>query len=235
MDDQQKIPTTEDTRPREKPSALVRALKITGIILLVILVIAAFWIKNTLYASSFTPTELSQTEQKILESKLAHLSSAAGESASSRDSGSGSVPGRMEPEPYSEKDARREINLTERELNGLIANDPEIAQRVAIDLSDDLVSVKLVVPVDRDVPVLGGKTLKFHMGLVLTYRETGPVVALKGISLGGIPLPNAWLGYLKDKNLITEFGNENGFWKLFSEGVRDIQVRDGQIRITLKE
>ncbi len=235
MDDQQKIPATENARQEKKPSTMVRALKIGGIILLVIIVVVAFWVKNTLYASNFTPTELSLAEQKILENKLARLSSAAGESAFSQDNRSGSLPGRLKPEPYSEKDARREISITERELNGLIANDPEIAQMVAIDLSDDMVSVKLVVPVDKEVPVLGGKTLKFHMGLVLAYNESGPVVALKGISLGGIPLPNAWLGYLKDKNLITEFGNEDGFWKLFSEGVRDIQVRDGQIRIMLKE
>ena len=48
----------------------------------------------------------------------------------------------LEPEAYSEEGAKREISLTEKELNALIANNPEVAQRVAIDLSENLISVK---------------------------------------------------------------------------------------------
>ncbi len=58
---------------------------------------------------------------------------------------------------------------------------------------------------------------------------------IKGISLGGIPLPNAWIGYTKGKNLVEEFGTETGFWKLFAEGVKDIKVKEGQLRIRLQE
>jgi len=57
----------------------------------------------------------------------------------------------------------------------------------------------------------------------------------RGVSLGGIPLPNAWLGNLKHKNLVDEFGTEGGFWKLFAEGIEDINVKEGHIRIKLKE
>ncbi len=48
-------------------------------------------------------------------------------------------------------------------------------------------------------------------------------------------MPNAWLGYMKNKNLVEEFGTDGGFWQLFAEGVRDIKVREGHIRIRLKE
>jgi hypothetical protein len=40
---------------------------------------------------------------------------------------------------------------------------------------------------------------------------------------------------MKNKNLVNEFGSEDGFWQIFSEGVEDIQVKDGHIRIKLKE
>ena len=100
-----------------------------------------------------------------------------------------------------------------------IANNPEIAQRVAIDLSDNLISVKLVVPIDEELPALGGKTLRLSLGIILAYENGRPVIALKGVSLGGIPLPNAWLGNLKNRNLVKEFGGEGGFWKFFSDGV----------------
>jgi hypothetical protein len=92
-----------------------------------------------------------------------------------------------------------------------------------------------VVPIDEEIPVLGGKTLRLNLGVVLKYENERPVVALKGVSLGGIPLPNAWLGNLKNKNLVKEFGTEAGFWKLFSDGVADLKVKRGRILIKLKE
>ena len=122
-----------------------------------------------------------------------------------------------------------------KELNSIIASDPEIARMVAIDLSDDLVSVKLVVPVDEEMPVLGGKTLRFNLGIILSFDDGHPVVALKGISIGGIPLPNAWLGYIKEKNLIEEFGSEKGFWQLFAAGVKDLKVENGALLLKLNE
>jgi hypothetical protein len=212
-------------------SGISRFIKFALIILCIVALLIVGWVKYNIYASKFTPVQLRQDEQEVLESKLALLK----ESEYSPSPGKRAPAKPLTPEPYTEKGASREISLTERELNGLIANKPEIAERVAIDLSDDLVSVKLVVPVDEEVPVLGGKTLKFHMGLIMSYEKNRPIVALKGISLGGIPMPNAWLGYMKNKNMIDEFGSESGFWKIFSEGVEDIRVQDGHIRITLKE
>ena len=42
----------------------------------------------------------------------------------------------------------------------------------------------------------------------------------------GVPIPNAWLGGLKNVDLVTEFGAEPGFWQPFSEGVEHIRVED---------
>ena len=141
----------------------------------------------------------------------------------------------LDPEPYSEEHAKREISLSEKELNALIAKDPETAKRVAIDLADDLVSVKLLVPVDDDFPILGGKTLRLFFGVTLSYGKNRPIVAIRGVSLGGVPLPSAWWGDIKNKNLVEEFGSEGGFWDLFSKGVEDIKIREGHLRIKLKE
>ena len=93
----------------------------------------------------------------------------------------------------------------------------------------------MIVPIDEEIPVLGGKTLRLNLGVILNYEKERSVVALKGVSLGGIPVPNAWLGNLKNKNLVKEFGDETGFWKLFSDGVADLKVKDGHIQIKLKE
>ena len=215
-----------------------RFLQVLGIVALVMIVTAlltAWWVKHYIYASKFTPTVLTTKEQKVLDSKLVKLGeSTKKESVVSKkrraDKGAA-----LEPEAYSEEGAKREISLTEKELNALIAKNPEVAQHVAIDLSDNLISIKLVIPIDKEVPILGGETLRLNLGVILTYEKERPVVALKGVSLGGIPVPNAWLGNLKNTNLVKEFGEEGGFWKLFSDGVADLKVKDGHIQIKLKE
>jgi len=117
----------------------------------------------------------------------------------------------------------------------LIAKDAEMSKHVAVDLADNLVSVKLVVPVNADVPVVGGKTLKLNFGVELSYANGKPVVAMQGISLGGVPLPSAWWGDIKHLNLVEAFGGAGGFWDQFAEGVEDLSIHDGQLRIQLKE
>lgn len=213
-------------------------LQVMGIVALVMIataILTAWWVKHYIYASKFKPTVLTAKEQKVLESKLARLEESAKKDTALARKKRGDKGTPLKPEAYSEEGAKREISLTERELNALIANHPEVAQRVAIDLSNNLVSVKLVIPVEEEIPVLGGKTLRLNVGLILGYEKGVAVVALKGVSLGGIPIPNAWLGNLKNRNLVKEFGSGGGFWKLFSDGVADLKVKEGHIMIKLKE
>jgi hypothetical protein len=51
----------------------------------------------------------------------------------------------------------------------------------------------------------------------------------------GVPLPNAWLGGLKNIDMVNEFGTSEGFWKAFADGVDNIHVENGGLRIVLKE
>ena len=142
---------------------------------------------------------------------------------------------RLAPEPYSEKDAVRQIQLTERELNALLAKNTDLAQKLAIDLSEDLASAKLLVPLDPELPILGGKTLKVTAGVELRYSNQKPMVILRGVSIWGVPIPNAWLGGIKNIDLVSEFGMEGGFWHTFAAGIKDIRIVDGRLSITLKE
>jgi hypothetical protein len=125
--------------------------------------------------------------------------------------------------------------LSEREINGMIAQNTDLARKMVVDFANDLVSVKLLIPLDPDFPIMGGKTLKVRAGTELAFRGGRPVVILRGISVMGVPLPNAWLGGLKNIDLVEVFGAEPGFWKGFSDGVAAIEVREGNLRIVLKE
>lgn len=218
--------------------ATERGLGLVGMLVsfagVIVLTIAgtAWWVGRYVYARPIEPTRLSETEQRTLERKLARLDAAP---APPRRPAAPPADAPLEPAPYSEDDADREIRLTERELNGMVARDEDVARRVAIDLADDLVSVTMLVPFDRDFPVLGGKTLRIATGLELAYAEGRPIVAIRGISLGGVPLPRAWWGDIKGKNLIEEFGSPGGFWDQFAKGVDGIRIRDGELWVKLRE
>lgn len=207
-------------------------LQVFGLIVVAVIITAgvtAFIFKTYFFPSAFTPVTLNPHEEQVLDAKLKKLDTKPSK-ADRLDAG-----GALEPEPYSEKNAKREIIFTERELNALLAKNTNLARKLAIDLSDDLVSAKLLVPVDKDFPILGGKILRVRAGVVFTYLKGKPVVIFKGLSIMGIPLPNAWLGGIKNIDLVKEFGTGKGFWKTFSEGVEDIKVKKGQLKITLKE
>jgi hypothetical protein len=193
-------------------------------------------VKYYLFPSEFKPVQLSAAEEQVLDAKLNRLDTL--QTTSSPRSGDKTVPGDsgvLEPEPYSEAGANRTITLSERELNALLARNTDLARKLAIDLSDKLVSAKLLLPVDEDFPFMGGRILKVRAGLELAYREQKPIVILKGVSVMGVPIPNAWLGGLKNIDLVEQYGTEAGFWKAFADGVEDIRISEGNLNIELKE
>ena len=199
---------------------------------LVTVAVTSWVLTRYVFPSNFEPVELSAREQSVLDEKVARFADWTG--LATAQGASGTTPKAEQPEKYSENDEDRIIELSERELNALLANNTELAQTLFIDLSDDLASGKLLIPLDQDFPVMGGKTLKITAGLTLEFANDRPVVILRGISVMGIPLPNAWLGGIKNVDLVSEFG-DSGFWKAFAEGVAYVRVEDSQLVISLKE
>jgi hypothetical protein len=204
--------------------------------------IATLWVaKVYLFPKAFSPVHLNAREETVLNSKIEALTSHSRQSPGSRDRGirkperpEYGPQGELTPEPYSERDADREIRLTERELNGLLAKNTDLAKKLAIDLSDDLASAKLLLPLDPDLPFLGGKTLRVTAGMELRYADGRPVAVLRGVSVWGVPIPNEWLGGIKNIDLVREFGMDHGFWHTFAAGIEHIRVENGRLSIKLK-
>jgi len=210
------------------------------IVLVTIIVTAAltFWIvRSYIFPAEFKPVQLSASEEQVLTRKLERIDNIQ----SRRTRGSAKAVQRtaadevLEPEAYSEEGASRSVTLTERELNGMLAKNTDMAKKLAIDLSENLMSAKLLVPVDEDFPIMGGQILKVRAGMELAYRDNRPVAILKGVSVMGVPIPNAWLGGMKNIDLVEYYGNEAGFWKAFADGVENIHIEDGNITLLLKE
>jgi hypothetical protein len=230
------------TLREQTPDRKFTGTQVFGIVLAVMILaiaVTVFVIRFVLFPGAFTPVVLSAHEETQLEKKLAIFEKNTPPPALSPQ-GSGSIPqqgqrGSLTPERYREEGDLREITFTERELNAMVAKNTNLAQRLAIDLDVDVVSLKLLIPLEPDLPMLGGKTLKVTAGVELAHRLDKPVVKLKGVSLMGVPLPNAWLGGLKDIDLIKEFGQEKGFWHSFSQGIKAISVENGLLKIQLHE
>lgn len=217
-----------------------QVLLIVGVAILLTAALSYWFVRTYVYARDFTPVTLSEKEQSKLDGKLAELGldpvAVMPEATRSRPAADRfDADGRLVPERYSEAGASREIHLSEKELNALVASSPDLARRFAIDLSSNLASAKLLVPVDPEFPIFGGRTLRVTAGLELDYRNRQPVVILRGVSVMGVPIPNAWLGNLKHVDLVEQFGGGPGFWRGFADGVESIEIRDSELRILLRE
>ena len=164
-------------------------LQVFGLILIAVIITAGITIlvfKTYFFPSEFKPVTLNPHEEQVLTGKLQNLDSMGIAVNSHRND----IPKKssksdrfdpnaiLEPKPYSEKGIKREINFTERELNALLAKNTDLAKKLAIDLSDDLISAKLLLPVDEDFPILGGKILRVRTGVVFTYDKGKPVICV---------------------------------------------------------
>ena len=218
----------DDINPEEQksPKKRLSGIKLFFLVIGVAVVtsILTVWL-GTLYffPKKFKPVELSRSESQALADKIDRL-----DPSSQPQKG-------LTPEKYTENAESRHITFSERELNALLAKNTDLAEKLAIDLSDNLASARIIIPLDPDLPILGGKTLKLNAGLELRYEDAKPVVMLRGISLWGAPLPNSWIGGIKNVDLVKEFGGESGFWKSFSEGIEYVRVEDGKLSLQLKE
>ncbi len=210
-----------------------------ALIVLLTLLLAAggtYWLVRTyVFPKEFKPVALSAREEQVLEDKLRRLEGVSPAPRQADSSQKDDDAAWLRPEAYSEAGASRRIEFSERELNGLIARDPQWSDKVAIDLADGLASARALINVDPDFPLIGGRTLRVNAGVELNYANGRPVVILKGVSVMGVPIPNDWMGNLKNVDLVSQFGGSGGFWQAFAAGVESLSLEDGQLVVQLRE
>ena len=204
-----------------------------------------FIIRTYIFPSPLTPVSLNAKEEQQLDQKLTQLgwqveprstvTASSGDSRAANNASASENSDELTPEAYREFDADRQVTFSEKEVNSMIGRNPDFAQRVAIDFSNNLASAKMLIPIPDDFPIMAGEILRVNTGLDIHLdANRRPVVALVGVSLMGVPIPNAWLGNMKNVNLVGEFG-DRGFWNAFADGVDDIQIRDGELSIKLRK
>ncbi len=183
----------------------------------------AWWVKRNFYASALKPVQLSAAEQQAFENKLLLLEQ-VGETQLSTE----------KPDPAATGDPR-EITLSDREINAFLAAQG-VGDKIKVDFSSDRVSANFILPLDPDFPVFGGTTLRFKLALGALIDAAGKLVLkIDDVSVGGIPLPNAWLGDIKGLDLIATNLDSDPVVRRFVEGIREFQIQEDGLRLLLNE
>lgn len=179
----------------------------------------AWWVKRNVYASPFHPVSLTQTEQKAFDEKVGTLNAAAD--------------GRTAEQKAAED--KRTLVITDKEINAYIAKQG-LGDQIKVDLSNGSAAATLIAPVDKDVPIIGGKTFRIRVGLAAGSKADGGMsFSVNDVSIGGVPVPNAWLGDVKGVNLLANNAGSDPVVKRFLAGIREFEIKGGAIRVLLNE
>ncbi len=214
-----------DSKPRSLSFKTVAVIVILAIFVSVAatLLVVRVWF----FPTSIKPVDLNQQEEMVLNAKLDVLKAQdIPDENSIYEPSSGA---------YAERPQDRILYFTQRELNAMIARNPDLARKVSVHLSDRLISANMIVTLPDDFPVFGGRTVRISSGLHVDYQQGRPVITVEGVSIMGVPVPGAWLGGIKGRDLTAFYAEDEGFWSVFAQGVKDLNVEDGRLRVELAE
>lgn len=199
-------------------------LIISGIIVTCCLLTAAgtvWWVKHNIYASPLRPVQLNQSEKSELDAKIAQLEL-------SEEVVPAEHPAKTDGDP-------RTISITSKEINAFLA-DQGIGEQVKLEVTRNRIAANFLLPIDKDAPLFAGTTLRIRLALNALMNENGKlVVKVDDVSLGGIPLPNAWLGDIKGLDLITSNIGEDPAIERFAAGIKNFRLENGHVHIELNE
>jgi len=234
--------------PRRRP-AWVTALFVLFGICLVLALVAFFAVRHYFFAKGYEPVELTQKEQVVLDQKLEVLEDAdvyVPEGAIEQRSPV--VVGEIDPEATPDEqldellkdderspEEQRRIVLTEREANALLHKNTDLAEKVKIKFEPDTIRGALVVPLDEDLPIFGGKTFRGKVRITARMDENNKLeLIIQDIHAMGISIPKGWAEF-KGVNLVSDPDRANPVVQKFAAGIKDFRVENGQLIIELNE
>ncbi len=220
------VPQPASIAPRS--SWKKKALIITGIVFVTAtLTIAgtaiagsAWWVKRNIYASPFAPVALSATEQSALDQKLEVLKQS----------------GAAEAAPVDPEIAKRTLTITDREINAFLEQQG-LGEQVKVGLHNGGGTATFLLPMSSDGVPGSGPTLRISVSLGAKMDQNKKfALSISDVSVGGVPLPNAWLGNMKGLNMLADAPiSDDPALKAFAAGIRDFSIRAGQLSVVLNE
>lgn len=216
------VPSSASIAPRS--SWKKKALIVTAIVLgTATLTVAgtAWWVKRNIYASPFTPVALSASEQNALDQKLNAL----------KQSGAADAQAPVDPEV-----AKRTLTISDREINAFFEQQG-LGEQVKVSLHNGGGTATFLLPMSSDGVPNSGPVLRISVSLAAKMDDQHKfALSISDVSVGGVPLPNAWLGNLKGLNMFADASiGEDPAFKAFAAGIRDFSIRAGQLSVVLSE
>ncbi len=203
-------PAASQARPKRNPVLITLAviLGCAGISAAA----GGLWVKHTFYPSAITPVSLTTSEQAALDNKLQTLNN-----------------------PSSADEANRTIVINERELNAYLAKQ-ELGENVQVRFGEGVVSAAIIFQAPEDFPILPNQKirLRFTFGTSLT-PEHKLSLKLDDLSLGGISLPNSWIGDIKGVDLVAENVEHDPSLQKFLAGIQSLEIHNGTLRLVLNK
>lgn len=156
--------------------------------------------------ASFETVQLSKTEADQLQQRLAHFQKALDSQAE-----------------------QQELVLSEREINALIAQNPNLTNRVLARIEGDRIKGEISFPLQDIGPIkLNGRYLNglatFRVGIAAGQL----VVGVDDVQVKGQPLPEPFLSELKKKNIGQEVVKDPQVQTTVAK-LQSIDVKDGKL------
>ncbi|MFC5456606.1 hypothetical protein [Prosthecobacter fluviatilis] len=206
------------------PATAPRARSTKKIILITLAVIlgcagiaaatGALWVKHTFYPSPMKPVSLTASEQAALNGKLQALNN----------------PAAIPPD-----EANRTIIINEREVNAYLAQQ-QLGESVQVQFAEGQVSAAIILTAPPDFPLVPNQKirLRFTFGTSLTPAHKLSL-KLDDLSLGGISLPNSWIGDIKGLDLIAANVESDPALQKFVAGIQSLDIHNGTLRLVLNK
>ncbi|WP_395735795.1 hypothetical protein [Prosthecobacter sp.] len=174
----------------------------------------AVWVKHTFYPSAMTPVSLTAKEKEAFDSKLQVLNN----------------PATVPPE-----EANRTLVINEREVNAYLAQQ-ELGESVQVKFGEGQVSAAVILTAPEDFPIVPNQKirLRFTFGTSLS-PEHKLSLKLDDLTLGGISLPNSWLGDMKGVDLIAQNVESDPALQKFLAGIQSLEIHNGTLRLVLNK
>lgn len=217
------------------------ALLAFGLVIVATVALTLWWIQRPIRPVVLTPPEKSAVEAKIRYVEEASIrshpadrrSAHANESSSSPDSLAGTGNERAEDRPY--VPGAKVIQLTEREINGLLNANTDLGKSVRLEFARDAVNAYLAVRIPEDFPIGAGKMFRARGRFLVSLGNGGsPYAILEDVTIFGVSLPKAWLGGIKGENLLDE-AVRAGTRGPILQGVKSLRVEPGKLVLELED
>ena len=193
-----------------------------------------WWIKHNFDPSPMKPVVLSEKEQLAFDSKLTAFVDPPN---SALPPAIPSVPAEapVPPKPAEPGAENRTLIITEREVNAYLAKQ-NLGEHVTVYFGEGQLAAGIIVSAPPDFPLLAGQKVRVRLTLGTGFSPQQKLsFVMEDLSVGGISLPNAWLGDLKGVDLIAKNLEKDPAIQRFLAGIQELDIHPGSLRVVLNK